>query len=140
MTPPWLVIAVEELHRGVVEIPGPKHEARILEYHATTTFHATVDEVPWCSSFVNWCVERAGLKGTKSAAARSWEAWGLASELVPGAIVVFPRPAAGPMAGHVGFCIAVIGDYVLILGGNQDNRVSVKPYRTRSIVAVRMAA
>lgn len=134
MTPPWMPIAIAELARGVNELPGPQHNQRILAYHATTTLDARDDETPWCSSFVNWCIEQAGLVGTKSAAARSWMTWGqpvTVSEV--GDIVVLSRVGGQ----HVGFLIAVVGDTLLLLAGNQGNRVSVAPFPLRRIMAVR---
>ncbi|HEX5760734.1 MAG TPA: TIGR02594 family protein [Thermoanaerobaculia bacterium] len=56
--------------------PGLADNPRIVEYHRTTSLRATDDEVPWCSAFVNWCMREAGLRGTGSAAARSWLTWG----------------------------------------------------------------
>lgn len=44
--PKWLEIAEKEL--GVHEIPGPKSEARIVQYHSSTWLTATSDETPWC--------------------------------------------------------------------------------------------
>eukprot|EP01156_Anaeramoeba_ignava_P011257 Anaeramoba_ignava/a482504_22.p5 GENE.a482504_22~~a482504_22.p5 ORF type:complete len:143 (+),score=5.17 a482504_22:255-683(+) len=73
---PWFKIALEEMWAGVTEIRGRKHNPRIIEYHKSTTLRASNDETAWCSSFVNWCIEQAGLKGTDSAAARSWLKWG----------------------------------------------------------------
>ena len=66
-------IAQEELLIGVTEDPQPGHDnPRIRLYHGTTSGGAMPDEVAWCSSFVNFCVEQAGLSGTDSKAARSW--------------------------------------------------------------------
>ena len=67
--PKWLQIAIQEI--GVTEILGKTHNHKILEYHATTTLNAKSDETPWCSSFVNYCVEKAGLLGTNKANAGS---------------------------------------------------------------------
>ena len=71
MKTPWIDIAKGEMHQA--EIPGPMANPRIVEYHATTSLKATFDEVPWCSAFVNWVMEQAGIKGTGSAKARSWQ-------------------------------------------------------------------
>ncbi|WP_224984859.1 TIGR02594 family protein [Geomonas agri] len=67
---PWMGIARKEI--GQKEVAGHRDNPRILSYHATTTLKATDDETPWCSSFVNWCLKQAGVKGTDSAAATSW--------------------------------------------------------------------
>src|SRR5688500_1271289 len=101
IVPPWRPIALAEI--GTVEAPGVSNNSRILAYQATTTLKASQDAVPWCSSFTNWAITQAGIKGTGSAAARSWTSWGKA---VPagtlGAVVVMSR-GSNPALGHVGF-------------------------------------
>lgn len=132
----WMAIAEQELARGVVEVGGAAHNQRILEYHATTTLGAREDEVPWCSSFANFCVTEAGFTGTNSALARSWESWGKsAPALAPGVIVVLSR--GDPPKGHVGFFVGMDGDRVRLLGGNQGNRVSIASYDANRVIARR---
>lgn len=131
-----LVLAVNEFARGVAEIVGEKNNARILEYHATTTLKAHDDETPWCSSFVNWCLVNTGEEGTNSAAAASWLTWGRAvdpRDVIEGDLAVLARVGGH----HVGFVVATIGTYVLLLGGNQGNRVSVAPYPLTRVVGFR---
>lgn len=65
----WMRIARGEL--GQREIAGAAHNPRIVAYHQTTSLRASNDETPWCASFVNWAMEKAGHKGTGSAAAIS---------------------------------------------------------------------
>jgi uncharacterized protein (TIGR02594 family) len=133
---PWLQVGLREV--GVKERPGIAHHPRILQYHATTRLHATSDEIAWCAAFVSWCLEAAGITSTRSAAAASYRTWGQRCELKPGAVIVFGKTdpdAAG--TGHVGFCVGVEGDYVLCLGGNQSNAVSIARRPIAGIVAVR---
>lgn len=128
----WMSIAYGEA--GVKEVPGLQHHPRIIEYHATTTYRATTDEVPWCSSFVNWCMIQAGYTPTRSAAALSWAEWGQKiDEPVPGCIVVTKRRGGG----HVGFYVRHDLDYIWLLGGNQSNEVKVSMFnkKNRPIVA-----
>jgi len=121
--PRWLTVAKGEL--GVKEIPGSGDNPRIVEYHQTTTLKATDDAVPWCSSFVNWCLEQAGVRGTKSAAASSWRDWG--EELEEGRLgcIVVMRRQGG---NHVGFYMSEDADGVFVLGGNQGDAVNVKHF------------
>ena len=75
--PSWMAIANSEI--GVKEYPGNGENPRIVEYLRSTTLSAPFsarDETPWCSGFVNWCVEKSGYAGTDSAWARSWLNWG----------------------------------------------------------------
>ena len=74
---PWLEIAERE--QGVAEVPGAGDNPRVVDYLMSTTLGSLEnqnDETPWCSAFVNWCMEQAGIKGTNSAWARSWLDWG----------------------------------------------------------------
>lgn len=123
---PWYMAARREKQRGVMESIGLADNPRIVEYHATTTLRATDDEVPWCSSFVNWCMTQAGYKGTRSAAARSWLTWGVKIDTpVEGCIVVLTRPGGG----HVGFYVSGHkSGTIKILGGNQSDEVRVSGY------------
>jgi uncharacterized protein (TIGR02594 family) len=133
---PWFDIAKREMETGVDEIPGSRDNPRIIEYHASTTLKATDDETPWCSSFVNWCVEQAGLQGTKSAAARSWLQWGQALDQPRrGCIVVLQR--GNSWQGHVGFYYADEGGRILVLGGNQSNQVNISSYRKSAVLGYR---
>ena len=128
MKPKWLEIALKEV--GVCEVKGGENK-RIIEYHATTTLKAKEDEVPWCSSFVNWCMVQAGLPGTNSAAARSWLGYGMElDEPREGCICVIQQkvggkdPATGSTSGfHVGFYIERGIGRVRLLGGNQSDSV-----------------
>ena len=131
--PPWMVLAEQELARGVREYAGPAANPRIVDYHAATSLAATDDEVPWCSSFVNWCLQHAGYEGTRSAKARSWLTWGDPLDAARyGAIAVFAR-GKNPTQGHVAFFTDWQDeDTMLILGGNQHDAVSIiaKPAAT----------
>lgn len=133
--PTWYKIARREI--GVREISGPQHEQRVLEYLATCESLPAADrgkdETAWCSAFVNWCVEQAGVEGTNSAWARSWNdvPWGEEEDRAAprvGSIVVFRRFNSNTDGGHVGFFVADKGSKVRVLGGNQSNSVREQDY------------
>jgi uncharacterized protein (TIGR02594 family) len=135
---PWMAFATQE--KGQREIPGIRHNPRILQYHATTTLRATTDETAWCSAFVNWCLAQAGIVGTNSAAAKSWTHWGKASPALPGAITVLHDCKSANGSGyHVAFLISDTGSKYLLLGGNQHDqvRVSVYPKSCWQLIAYR---
>lgn len=129
----WLVIASKEL--GIHEIRGGESK-RILEYHATTSLAAKEDEIPWCSSFVNWCMKKAGFLGTGSAAAKSWLKWGVAlAEPKEGAICVIRQKKFGDDAVtgsatgyHVGFFLGIEDGRLRMLGGNQSDSVKISTF------------
>ena len=115
--PNWIVIA--EAEKGQKEAVGGKHNARILEYHAATSGKASSDEVAWCSSFVNWVMEKAGKGKTGSALAVSWAKYGKKLEQpCYGCIAVM---SYGNGFGHVGFVVGKKGAKLLFLGGNQSD-------------------
>lgn len=138
-TIPWLNIAFAE--RGIREASEPgQHNARILDYHRTTTLKATDDETPWCSSFVNWVMIQSGRKGTNNALAKSWLEWGVSvKEPKKGDIVVIKQKtggsnqATGSRSGyHVGFYLALSPTHIKIFGGNQSNKVKETSYSLKS--------
>jgi uncharacterized protein (TIGR02594 family) len=140
----WLEIAREELADGVMEIPGAKHNPRIMQYiytcpnifdNPTYTWAKRHPRAPrrsdqeiyveregeegvdWCSAFVNWCLKQAGLNGTNHALASSWLKWGQRLDGPRlGAIVVLTWE--NKRADHVAF-LDKKGDEWKLLGGNQ---------------------
>jgi uncharacterized protein (TIGR02594 family) len=134
--PPWLLVAEREL--GVAEVPGDRANSRILLYHQHTSLYAKSDEVPWCSSFANFCMDEVSIAGTNSAGARSWTNWGTELDILQyGAVVVFQRGSANSGLGHVAFALHWTQDLVICLGGNQGDCVSVVPHDRSSLIAKR---
>lgn len=135
--PPWFEKAEEELAHHVCEEPGPRNNPRILEYHAATSLHADADEIPWCSAFTNWCMRESGIRGTNSAAARSWLSWGSAlNEPMIGCVTVIRR-GANPALGHVGFYVGEEHGKVCILGGNQHDCVCLAWFAKADVIGYR---
>jgi uncharacterized protein (TIGR02594 family) len=141
---PWMAIAAQE--KGVNEIPGSGNNPRVLEYLRTTTnigkAATSKDETPWCSAFVNWCLEQAGYDRTKNALARSWLTWGQPITAPRrGCIVVFQREKK---FGHVGFYLDETETHIKVLGGNQQNpetkifEVSEKYYPKSELLGYRI--
>jgi uncharacterized protein (TIGR02594 family) len=133
-TPAWITYALNQV--GVREIPGPKHEPKILGWWKKI-FRGGIkdDETPWCAAFVGACLEQAGIQSTRFESAKSYESWGVAlAAPVYGCIVVFTRAGGG----HVAF---VVGEdkagNLLCLGGNQGNCVSVKTFERGRVSAYR---
>lgn len=135
--PSWLKIARDEI--GVSEIDGIKdNNSKILAYHTATTLsapHCKRDETPWCSSFVNWVMNKAGYSTTKNAGARSWMKWGKEiKEPKEGAITIIyrsPRKADSRMTSsgnHVAFFISQTPTHLYLLGGNQSDKVKVSKF------------
>lgn len=133
--PPWKVVAESQIGVHEVALKG-KHNAQILAYHATTTLAAKQDEVPWCSSFVNWVFSQADIVGTKNALASSWLEWGQAvSKPQFGAVTVIKHKvndgqnATGSRSGfHVGFYVNSPPGAIRLLGGNQSDQVKYSDF------------
>jgi uncharacterized protein (TIGR02594 family) len=138
LNPKWLDLAIGE--KGVKELDGSLSNPRILEYFNYTTLRAVADEVPWCSAFVNWCLEKSDIKGTNSAASRSFLSWGnVIKEPRLGAIVILKR-GNNTYKGHVGFIHSVppfYSPFIDVLGGNQSNQVCVKKYLKNDVLGYR---
>lgn len=131
--PEWLKIAEGEL--GVSERRGGENP-RIIEYHKYTSLKASEDEVAWCSSFVNFCMAKAGIRGTNSAMALSWKNWGEGlKEPRPGCVVVFDWKRNGH--GHVTFFDKWDGSSLRCIGGNQGDSVRYSNYATGFVVGYR---
>lgn len=125
IVPPWVAIGLGEI--GVVEDTRPgRSTLRVEGYHQCTMAGRAVDDISWCSSYVGYALESAGLRSTRSKTAASYKTWGVACGWVFGAVIVFPKsdPDSGG-SGHVGFLMGLSGADVFCLGGNQGNRVSI---------------
>lgn len=138
--PSWAVQAYEEWLAGVAEITGPRHHERIQMYHRFTNVgdHAA-DEVPWCSSAINFCVMVKGFRGTDDALARSWLHWGHSIEKpVRGCIAVLWRGTRDGPSGHVGIFTRDLSPYVELLGANQSDRWEFSRYANNRVLSYRM--
>ena len=136
---PWLEWAIQELRNNVEEIPGDKHNLRILEYHLETSLKATTDEIPWCSSFLCSAFEETGIPSTRSAKARSWLKWGIGLDRPKeGSVTVLWRGTHDDGSrGHVGLYVGEEKNYIKLLGGNQSNKVCVKRYPKFQVLGYR---
>lgn len=129
--PPWLIEARK--HEGLAEIPGPKTNDIIGRWLKQLGAWWSDDETPWCGTFVAHCMQVAGVELPKNwMRAKAWAEWGSklsAPEL--GCIVVFERKGGG----HVGFVIGrTIAGNLLVLGGNQGDRVKVSEFSRERVV------
>lgn len=133
--PNWIKTALKEV--GVKEIVGKNHNARVLEYHATTSGAYTNDEVPWCGSFVNWVILKHFDKTVfYPERAKAWLTYGKTSIIpVLGSIAVKSRDRGG----HVCFVIGKNNDGDLYcVGGNQNNEVNIQLYKKEVFIDFRV--
>ncbi len=134
--PDWLVHALSWL--GVSERPGRAADPGIIAFYRDAG-HPEVsdDSVAWCAAFAGACLARSGIAPTGSLRARSYLDWGRPLD-VPrrGAVVVLSR-GSNRALGHVGFLVEARGDKVLILGGNQGDKVSVAAFPRSRVLGYR---
>ncbi len=135
---PWLTLANRDL--GTAEIKGARHNPKIMQYFIDIgATWAETDEVPWCAAFVGSCIERSGIRSSRSAAARDFLEWGAECDQQVGCIVVLKR-GTNEKQGHVGFWLGAELNRVTILGGNQGNRVSVATFPATDVLGYRWPA
>jgi uncharacterized protein (TIGR02594 family) len=135
---PWLPLAYAEF--GTREVPGAKHNPRIVAYLMSTDlaqkYPSLPDEVDWCASFVNWCIKKAGLPVTNSAVVHPWRSWGKASSPPRrGAVTTFLWDDGW---AHASFYLGDVGNYVICLGGNQSDAVWISVYHKKYVTSYRV--
>lgn len=129
--PKWMTEARK--HIDLAEIPGPKHHSEILRWLKKLQAWWSEDETPWCGTFVAHCMQEADLPiPTFWMRAKAWAEWGTRlSSPVPGCVVVFERKGGG----HVGFVVGrTSSNLLMVLGGNQGNRVSIAPFESSRVI------
>ena len=134
--PAWLAHAWREF--GVREVAGAASNDRILQFFRDIGHNEiNSDEIAWCAAFVGACLERSGYTSTRSLLARSYLDWGTELQAAKlGAIAVCSR-GNDPGKGHVGFVVGADATRVFLLGGNQQNSVSVQPYERARLLGLR---
>jgi uncharacterized protein (TIGR02594 family) len=126
---------------GQRETAGASSNPRIAGYFRRAGHPSVTDDaVPWCAAFVGACLEATGFKGSRSLAARSYLAWGVAADTPAfGAITVLSR-GSDPAAGHVGFLVGRTERSVVLLGGNQSDAVTVAAFDAARVLGYRLPA
>ena len=123
---------------GVARHGDRSSNPRIEEYHRIVSVRQWDDKVPWCSSFLNWCMSRAGIVGTGSALARSWLNWGVSiSPARIGCVAVLWEDHPESWKGHVGLFLREESDDVYLWGGNQLSEVREHFYPRQKVLGYR---
>ena len=125
---------------GVKEIAGSRDNPEVVKYFDDLGFDGSVlkDETAWCSAFANWVCKFSALPYTRKLNARSWMEIGN-DVVMPevGDIVVLWRVSKTSWKGHVGFYINHDEDNIYVLGGNQNNKVCIRPYGITRLLTYR---
>ena len=122
-SPRILVAAVKQL--GVKEIVGRTHNPVIMGWAKDLGLDKvyTEDEIPWCGLFIAHCAHTAGTQVVdRPLWALNWAKYGNKVDVpMLGDILTFKRNGGG----HVGIYVGEDATYYHVLGGNQNNSVSV---------------
>jgi uncharacterized protein (TIGR02594 family) len=115
----------------------------IVEFFSATSLRANNDMIAWCAAFANWCIERSGRNGSRSASSQSFISKGdfkLTNDPNVGDLVVFTcydkQTGHNLRLGHVAFVkTRPANGQFKIIGGNQSadghsSIISVKNYPT----------
>ena len=139
MGPKWLQLAYKEI--GVKETPGSQNSKTVVAYFNDAQHpEVKADEVPWCAAFVGAMLKRAGIRSSESLMARSYEKWGQPlNKPILGCIGVKKRPGPG-WSGHVGFVVGLTKTTVILLGGNQGDKVSIASFPRSQFTGFRWPA
>jgi len=133
--PVWVRVAYSEI--GQTAFAGRFENPRIVEYFRSVVRSDQLrdDASDWASAFVEWSLNSAGIKGPKSLWPLAWKNWGREiAHPEPGCVVMF----AFSSVQHVAFYLEDDGDYIKVLGGDQNNSVSIERYPKRAVVGYRM--
>jgi uncharacterized protein (TIGR02594 family) len=98
--------------------------SRIIAYFAALADRKAYrdDRDDWASPFVEWSLQQVGKFGPKTIKPADWLTWGKPLKVPTlGAIVILNFSGLQ----HVGFYVGEDSDFVRILGGNQNDTVSV---------------
>lgn len=121
---------------GLKEIKGDADAPEIVKMWADIKNSGIKDdETPWCAAFVGACLERSGIKSTRSGGSQSYLNWGdVLTHPVKDCIVIFKRNGGG----HVGFVVGKDANgHIMVLGGNQADAVNIKAFKPDRVVGYR---
>lgn len=136
--PAWLDVARRYI--GLREVAGPQNNPHIVRWWKNIGAPFSDDATPWCGAFVGGVLAELGIKPVAGgASARAWLKLPVKLDRpAVGCVVVFERGGASSGLGHVGF---VVGrdqrGNIMVLGGNQGDMVSIKPFSRTRILGYR---
>jgi uncharacterized protein (TIGR02594 family) len=122
-------ILIEALkYLGVKEIVGTKHNPVILNWAKELDIENVYnsDEIAWCGLFMAYVCHKAGLEtgftNQQSLWALNWNKFGAKTSVAMlGDVLTFKRKSGG----HVGIYVGEDDACYHVLGGNQNNSVSI---------------
>lgn len=126
---------------GLKEYFGKEHNPEIVKmFHEIGYKWVNDDETAWCSAALNYFAKKLGYKRSGKLDARSWLNVGTkVEEPEIGDVVVLWRDNPNSWQGHVGLYISEDEKEgkIYVLGGNQDNMISIRPYHKSRVLGYR---
>ena len=124
---------------GLKEYFGNKHNPEIIKmFHNIGYDWVNNDETAWCSAAMNYFCKKLGLQRSGKLDARSWLRLPIeVTEPELGDIVILWRNNPNDWTGHVGLFISDDNDKIYVLGGNQDNAITIKPFYKNRVLGYR---
>lgn len=111
---------------GVREVAGAKHNPVIIGWLQKLKSWVKDDETPWCGTLMAHVGQHCGWTlPEKWLSARGWLAFGAKVTPGYGAVLVFWRGKKSGWQGHVGLYVGEDDTHYHVLGGNQNNSVSI---------------
>jgi uncharacterized protein (TIGR02594 family) len=125
---------------GLKEVFGPESNPIILKMFKEIGYDWVEDdsETAWCSAALNYFCKQLGYERSGKLDARSWMGVGTPTDTPEiGDVVVLWRVNISSWEGHVGLYISESEDFVYICGGNQNNMLSIAPYKKSRVLGYR---
>lgn len=129
-------------HYGMREVAGPASNPEILAFFKELGYDCVNDDstTAWCSAALSYYAKKCGYEYNKSLAARDWLRLNKPIVVLKpqlGDIVVFWRESPQSWKGHVGIFISQDGNTINVLGGNQNNTLSIAGYPSEQLLGYR---
>lgn len=124
---------------GISEILGQGTNPRVLEYFKESGNEwVKNDETAWCSAFISFLAKQCNLARSTRLNARSWLEVGIEiAKPEIGDVVILWRISKTSPFGHVGLFVSEMGEYIFVLGGNQNNRVCIQAFLKSQVLGYR---
>jgi uncharacterized protein (TIGR02594 family) len=126
----WMDWAHREATDGIAEEPNKDNRGPVIQRYIDLAKCGSQGD-PYCAIFVNAALEQAGLRGTRSAMARSFESNPNFVKLkgpALGAVATFWRGSKSGGFGHTGFYKGQTANHIYILGANQSDDCNESPF------------
>lgn len=139
--PIWLHHALGYV--GLEEIPGVANNPTIMGWAMDLNVNYAGDHIAWCGLFVAAMLKKAApgiVLPENILGAREYRTVGHeidTASVSMGDLMVFWRGSKSDWRGHVGFYMGMAGGSILVLGGNQSNKVSIDRQDRQKLLAIR---